>query len=207
MIDKINLKLRGEFYIDVVKDDEIIDSFEDKNLVVDGSRAVIASLLSGINKPVPINKISLGDMGHIEAFDKFTPKVVGQEYQVGATNVTFDETRQKLFCQDYEIPTLDCTFNTVGNEDIQQIVPLNIAYGASDYETNTSKVDVTCTCNSVVYQFEIEQGVGHGAGESSVKAYTEAGLFADNIMFATKTFPAKVKDNATKFIITWKIFT
>jgi hypothetical protein len=112
-----------------------------------------------------------------------------------------------LFCQEYEMDTLDLNFITLGNEDVQQVVSLNASYGSSDIETNSSKVEVTCTCNSIVYKFEIEQGVGHGAGTSSVMAYTEAGLFADDILFAIKTFPAKVKDSATKFIITWKIFT
>ena len=207
MIDKFDYKLKGEFSIDIIKDGEVIDQFIDRNLVVDGSRAVLASLLSGINRPVPLNKLSLGTMGHNEAFDKFTPKIVGGSYQVGPNNVTFDATRPKLFCHDYEIDSLDLSFNTLGNEEIQQVVPVNVSLGAVDIDTSGSFVEVTCSCNAIIYKFELEQGVGHGLGANSVTAYTEAGLFADNILFAIKTFPAKVKDNATKFIITWKIFT
>lgn len=206
MEDKL-FKLRGEFYFEAIRDGKVIDSYEDKNLVVDGARAILASLISGINKPVPINKLSLGTLGYNEQFDKFTPKVVDAEYQVGAQTVKFDSTRSKLFSQDLGSDTLDLSFDSIGNEDIQQTVSLNASYGTSEIETSTSTVEISCTCNSVIYKFEIEQGVGHGGGDGSVTAYTEAGLFADNIMFATKTFSAKVKDNSTKFIITWKIFT
>lgn len=207
MIDKIDFKLRGEFNIDVIKDDEVIDNYHDNNLVVDGARAVLASLISGINSPIGINKLCLGEYGHDEDFDKFSPKKVGGTYSIGATSVTFDEQMASLFAQHYDLETLDCQFSTIANTDVQQVVPLNIAYGTVDEETNTSNATVTCTCNSIVYQFEIEQGVGHGGGDSSILAYTEAGLYAGNVLFALKTFPAKVKDNATKFVITWKIFT
>jgi hypothetical protein len=207
MIDNLDLKIRGEFSIDSMKDDEVIDSFEDRNLVVDGSRAIISALLAGINNPLQLNKLKLGTMGHDSQFDKFTPKVVDTEYQVGAEIVKFDATRTKLFCEDYEEDTLDMEWLTVPNSDTNQILPLVISYGLSEYETSESQVDVTVTCNSVIFQFTIERGVGHGSSENSIMTYTEAGLYADSILFATKTFPVKVKDSATKFIITWKIFT
>jgi hypothetical protein len=207
MIDNLDIKFRGEFSIESIKDNEVIETFEDKNLVVDGSRAIISSLLAGVNNPLPINKLSLGTMGHDENFDKFTPKQVDVEYQVGAELVKFDATRTKLFCQDYEENTLDCQWLTVANDDTNQILPLVISYGLSEYETSESQIDVTVTCNSVIFKFEIERGIGHGSGDNSIMSYTEAGLYAENILFATKTFPVKVKDSATKFIITWKIFT
>ena len=201
------IKLKGEFTIDVIKDDKIIDSFTDNNLVVDGSRAILASLISGINNPVSINKLSLGTLGHNEDFDKFTPKEVNGEYRVGGTHIKFDETVDKLFCQEVDQTTLDYTFLPPGNSEINVTLPGIISLNETDLETNNSSVSISCTCNSVIYKFEIEQGVGHGMDDSAVTAYTEAGLFSDNILFCIKTFPAKVKDNATKFVITWKIFT
>jgi hypothetical protein len=207
--DKLNIKLKGEFTLEAIKDGEVVDSFNDNNLVVDGSRAVLASLISGINNPVPLNKLSLGFQGHDDNFDQFTPKVVGQAYgtNLSDNNGVFDESRTQLFSHDIDEDTLDLTWMLNEDSSVQQVAALNINYGTSEYETNSSTADVTVTCNSVIYKFEIEQGVGHGSGDNSIKSYTEAGLFADNILFAIKTFPAKVKDNATKFIITWKIFT
>jgi len=43
------------------------------------------------------------------------------------------------------------------------------------------------------------------ANETGVVAYTEAALYSNEEMFSMKTFPARVKENTVKFIITWSI--
>ena len=61
--------------------------------------------------------------------------------------------------------------------------------------------------NSVTYTFTIEEGIGHNAIAGGVFVpYTEAGLYAGDVLFSLKTFAAKVKDESTKFVITWKIY-
>lgn len=202
MIDKI-YDIKGEFSIDVYKDDLVIDNFTNKNLVVTGSRSAVAALVSGIKGGQPINRLSLGTRGHISTIDKFTPKEVGGEYPEDGVLLKFDESRDKLFCEEFNEYTFDVKFYPVPGTDESQKVSGLAFYNGTEIETQNTFVEIFCDCNSVTYIVTIEEGVGHGG---TFVPYTEAGLYAGNVLFSMKTFAAKVKDESTKFVITWKIY-
>lgn len=202
MIDK-SYDIKGEFHIDVYNGDNIVDTFTNKNLVVTGSRSAVSALVSGIKGGQPINRLSLGTRGHISTLDKFHPKEVGGEYSEDGILLKFDESRSKLFCEEYNELTFDIKFYPVGGNDESQKVSGLAFYGGTEVETQNTFVEIFCDCNSVTYIFTIEEGIGHGG---TFVPYTEAGLYAGNVLFSMKTFAAKVKDESTKFVITWKIY-
>lgn len=196
--------IKGHFTIESFNaEGKQIDKFADKNLVVLGSRAAVAALCSGIKGAQPINRLSLGTRGHISSVDKFTPKEPGGEYAEDGKLLTFDENRTQLFTEDFDEYTFDIKFYPVAGSDESQKVSGLTFYGGTEIESQNTFVEIFADMNSVTYTFTIEEGIGHGSG---FEAYTEAGLYAGDVMFTTKTFSAKVKDESTKFVITWKIY-
>lgn len=202
MIDK-TYDIKGEFTIDVYNGNDVIDSFTNNNLVVTGSRSAVSALVSGIKGGQPINRLSLGTRGHISDLSKFSPKLVNGTYSEDGKQLKFDESRDKLFCEEFNELTFDIKFYPIpGNDESQKVTGLAF-YGGTEVASQNTFVEIFCDCNSVTYIFTIEEGIGHGG---TFVPYTEAGLYAGNVLFSMKTFAAKVKDESTKFVITWKIY-
>ena len=74
-------KARGEFTLQVLNDKgEVIDQFQENNLVVNTARESMSALLSGKNGSLGITTFVLGTRGHDEVNnDILKPKVVGQD--------------------------------------------------------------------------------------------------------------------------------
>lgn len=203
MKDTVEMNIKGEFTIKSYKDGVLQDSFSDRNLVVTGSRSAVAAAISGIKNPQPINRLTLGTQGHIEADSKFSPKLVNATYTEFGQSLSYTEDRDKLFSEELGRTTLDLKFYPVTSSDESQKLSAIAFYNTTEVTTTNTFVEVFTDCNSVTYKFSIEEGLGHGG---DFTAYTEAGLYAGAVLFSMKTFAAKVKDESTQLEITWKIY-
>jgi hypothetical protein len=203
MNDNYTHSIKGVFSIDTYKGEKLLESFSDNNLVVIGSRSAVASLVSGIKSPQPINRFSLGFKGHQQNINIFTPKEVGGEYTEDGKLLKFNEERTELFCEELNESTFDIKFYPISSSDESQKLSCLTFFDNTEIETQNTFVEIFTDCNSVTYKFTIEDGIGHG---EDFKVYTEAGLYAGSVLFSLKTFTAKVKDESTKFVITWKIY-
>ena len=203
MKDTIEMNIKGEFTLKSYKDGVLQDSFSDRNLVVTGSRSAVAAAMSGIKNPQPINRLTLGTNGHIESISKFSPKQVNGTYNEFGKELHYTEDRTNLFSEELSKTTLDLKFYPVTNSDESQKLSAIAYFNTSEVTTTNTFVEVFADCNSITYIFTIEEGLGHG---QDFIAYTEAGLYAGAVLFSMKTFAAKVKDESTQMVLTWKIY-
>lgn len=207
-------KARGEFTLQVLNDKgEVIDQFQDNNLVVNTARESMSALLSGKNGSLGITTFVLGTRGHDDVSgDILQPKVVGQN--------GYDETRTQLFSEElnefyYTVKwtqgalvnsqggAVPFTGNTV--EFVAKGQKKNQSGAEPDAENAQIPVKIDLQNNAVQYEFEIPEASANGADGQSVVAYTEAGLKCGNQLFSIKCFSGKVKSLDTKFKIIWRI--
>ena len=215
MILKDKIDFQGHFSVKIFKKDGSIETYEDKNLIMDEARSNMAELVGGYTIGSPIDKFVLGNKGHNET-DILDYKKVG-------ANNEFLSDRTKLFSEDplYSTAggkdsfTYQISFDVTGSNSLE--VDEEAAGWAADYsaptfpptnilpivhtcEVSRSVVDRTCT-----YVITIPDIAGNKVGEGEVVAYTEAALYAGSDIFSMKTFPARVKEDTVKFEITWSI--
>ena len=190
-------KIKGYFKIESIdKNGNVIDSFENHNIVVDTARVVFAKLISGISTQNVINKLVLGTQGHI-GNDILTPKTEKEG---------FDHTKTDLFClrdPDKKGDTWnEITFTPSGNMAITSAS--DVRDGTNDHSTvdiQLRGLDISEPCIS--YIFNISADAFNGSGNGVI--YTEAGLFSDDNLIATRVFKGKVKDQTVSFRITWNL--
>lgn len=206
---EINQDVQGIFNITSFdKDGNIIDEYTDNNLIVYTARAVMAGNIGDYETAraiKPINKFVLGTRGHIGS-NILVPVGVGDN-QPGYG--IFDPERTKLFSQESNEYNYRIDFNPKGGQTVTLSNKTGTLYKgetliSNDDATNTVVREVTgLRENELKYTFTIETPNANVPGQAT--AYTEAGLFAGDNLFAMKTFPARVKENTVKFVITWSI--
>ena len=209
--DKMNLNpdTYGVFSIKSYdKDGVVIDDYTDLNLIVYTARSVMAGQIGayvGTASIEPINKFVLGTRGHIGE-NILVPLAVGDD-QPGYG--VFSPERTSLYSEESGEVYYSINFNPEGG-----IIVTNENISGTLYEGTTliQTDDPTCTIvreitgireNEVKYTITIDTTNANKPGEAV--AYTEAALYAGDNLFAMKTFPARVKENTVKFIITWSI--
>ena len=194
----------GHFKVEVFKKSKLIDSFEEHNLIMNQAREHFMRVLSGMyaeNKA--INCIKLGTRGvqevekdgKIEQFD-----AIPKDADSG-----FNDSLTDLFCkttpQTQGINWAGITFTPSGNVDVPRAQ--NIADGGN----NDSTVDIYLVTDSdsptLTYVFNISADAFNGA--TGYTKYNEAGLYADDVLIAMRTFRSKSKDSETSMRITWSI--
>ena len=199
---------KGHFKIEARDtNNNIIDSYEDNNLIVFEARKKMASLLASKARK-GVTKILLGTRGHnTNTGNILEPKVVGQDgYEETRTN-TFSEAEQEFFYTiqwnpDNLLDKDNGQANWVGNT-ISFIATGNPMNSAT--ENARVPVTITITENTTEFKIEVPETAANGTDGRSVVSYTEAGLFCETEMFSIKCFPAKVKDVSTSFSIIWRI--
>ena len=197
---KENVKIRGYFKIESFdKDGKLLDVFEQHNIVTDVARKSMAHLVAGIVQNNVINKFILGTKGH-QGTDVLTPKTATEG---------FTSERKDLFC-DTKVVDIDSwnkiTFTPSGSlEDTK-------AKDVEDGATNSSTVDVIVDTSvtpsgseeySVTYVINIAQDAFNGNNNGVI--YTEAGLWADDTLFAYRVFKGKIKESSSSLKITWTL--
>lgn len=208
-------KAVGHFSIQMLnKAGEVIDSYEDNNLVVNDARAAMSALLSGKKDSVGITTLVLGTKGHNEKDNNILiPKPVGQD--------GYDENRTQLFSEEQGTPffytikwdpkalkdagdsAVEFTADTV--EFVAKGQRKKQVGTESDAENAKIPVKITLQGNSVQYEFTIPEQYANGADGNRVVAYTEAGLKCGEKLFSIKCFSGKIKEASVSIRVIWKI--
>lgn len=194
----------GHFKIETFKKNKLIDSFEEHNLIMNKAREHFMKVLSGMyaeNKA--INCLKLGTRGvqevendgKIEQFD-----AIPKDADSG-----FNDSRTDLFCgtpvSTQGIEWAGISFTPSGDVDTSR------ASNTTDGGNNDSTVDIyivtTGESPTLTYVFNISADAFNGA--TGYAKYNEAGLYADDVLIAMRTFRSKSKDSETSMRITWSI--
>jgi len=196
--------LRGEFTIQVFKKDGSIETYEDKNLIMDTARTNMAELIGGYSQGMRITRLAMGNKGHVGE-DILNYKKVGEDD-------IFITERTSLFSEDplYAVSNNKDSFTYYVDFDSTGDLPLqtdDVARGqvAGAGETQLCSVDRLVNDRTTTFTITIPDYAGNRPGEGAVVAYTEAALYAGVDIFSMKTFPARVKEDTVKFVITWSI--
>src|SRR5574344_240093 len=83
--------VRGNIIIECVNNSgEVIDRFENKNLIMDSARIAMAGIAAGVSTATPINAFSIGTEGHVTG-DFLTPKQEVDGFVSSRTNLFSSE--------------------------------------------------------------------------------------------------------------------
>lgn len=194
------------------KDNNVIEEYTEKNLIMDNARKNMAELIAGVSTTSsPINRFVLGTAGHIGS-DILNPKVVGgvEGFESGL-NSLFSEANNGF---NYSI-----TFEPSGGDDVEDSAAIGSRFvgtgadnipgtdPATNEESNFNTVRRQVIAPSTVtYTITIPATNANPTDPAQTSiAYTEAALYAGDDIFSMKTFPARVKEETVTFEITWSI--
>lgn len=188
--------------------DNLIDEYTEKNLIVATARESMAAAIggktgSGIG---PINKFVMGTKGHVGGNVLLPLNVGDNQPPLGV----FNTTRIKLFSEQASNEYYyTVTFNPASttNEKTDYGLGGVLKRGNSNVVTNTdgNTVKRSNSGNIVTFTITIGESSSNISTGSGVIPFTEAALYSGGNLFAMKTFPARVKENSVKFVITWSI--
>lgn len=189
MTEKFN-KVQGYFKIEAIKDGKVIDTFEQKNLIMDEARLSFAKYLANINSTPVIDRFVLGSQGHIGAEDADGGDLLAPKNEVNG----FTSDRDMLFSE-------ATGTNGVNYEDI-----LFTVTGVSGDEVvaddTLSTVKCTVDGSDVIYEIMIHNDACNGTGTI---IFTECAFYTGSEIFSMRTFKGKIKDDTVSLRITWKI--
>ena len=194
---KDNLKFRGQFKLECFdKSGNLIDSFEDHNLVVLGARMHFMKLIGGA---YDTNKI-------INRFVLGTDGVVGEDSIPKSEEDGLKPTLEDLFCKTTDSKNRGITFEEINftpssNDSISQAT--NIQDGSNNNSTVSVIVDETSLEPSITYIFNINSDAFNG--KNDYMKFNEAGLFAGDTLIAIRTFKTKAKDSSVSMKVTWSL--
>lgn len=201
--DKVN-NIQGYFSVKSYKKDGSVETYEDKNLIMDKARSNMAELIGGYNAGQPINKFVLGNKGH-NGEDILDYKKVGENGEFISSNTKlFAELGEGTDRNNKEDFVYEITFDPIGSELSKTDTT---AVGKIKDSTITEACEVSRLINgrTCTYTITIPDYAGNPVGEGSVVAYTEAALYAGDDIFSMKSFPARVKEDSVKLIVLWSL--
>ena len=183
MTDKCN-NIQGYFKIESIKDGKVIDTFEQKNLIMDKARITFAEYLANINNTPVIDRFVLGTQGNIDG-DFLAPK----------TDLNgFTSNRDMLFSEATGVAGTD-----------YEAINFTVSGVSGDTVTADDKLStVKCTVDgsSVIYEILIDNKSCNGTGTI---VYTECAFYTGSAIFSMRTFKGKIKDDTVSLRITWRI--
>jgi len=151
---------------------------------MDKARSTFAKLLANINNQPVINRIVLGNMGHVGS-DTLAPKKAADGFVSGRTMLFSEE----LGAEGVNYNSLDFTVSGTSGSTVI----------ASD---GASTVKTTVNGTEVDYVIDIDSNSMNGSG---IMVYTECAFYTGSDIFSMRTFKGKVKDDTVSLRITWKI--
>ena len=185
MKDIFENKLKGHIIIECYDlDNNIIDRYENKNLIMEKARLTMSQHICNITTAQPINKFVLGTEGHVLG-DYLTPK--------NELN-GFISTRTNLFSEELSSYNYPIVFTNPGSGAGNCTV--------TSEPNSGSTVVLEQTDTDVKYTIEIPVLAANNTG---VVVFTEAALYAGTNIFSMKCFPGKIKDNTVALKIVWTI--
>lgn len=192
----------GHFAITAYKKDGSIEEYTEKNLIMDRARQNMAQLVGGVNTG--------GDTVEGKAIDAF---VLGTKGHVGDNILDykkvgsngFDSTRINTFAEDEAAEFYTLSFDPMG-ASVKTDIPASGVNSKVAGTENGCTVTRTVSAQTCTYVITIpDANANASAVDTSVIAYTEAALYAGADIFSMKTFPARVKEDTVKLVITWSI--
>lgn len=195
MIDKI--PIRGHFKLETFdKNGDIIDTFEDHNLVVLGARMHFMKLIGGAyDSNKIINRFVMGTQGEVELG---VPKSEEDGLKPTLTDLFCGTTDSNNRGKTFE----EITFNPSTDSSISSAT--NISDGSNDKSTVNVIIDETSTEPSITYVFNITSDAFNGSGNKHMM-FNEAGMFAGDTLIAIRTFKSKAKDDSVSMKVTWSL--
>jgi hypothetical protein len=210
--------IEGYFKIQQLdKDRNVIDTYEDHNKIMIDSKKVMRNAMKGmvtttepvIAQNIHINTFVLGTQGHDG--NLLLPKT----FQYDRSDLfSIEATNGKVYPITFDVN------GTIIDEGYDQDLP-----NAKIEDSKVTIKDISEINNEAIeYTFEIPVENANDAGAAI--AYTEAAMYTNqnqiipgiggtpgnpiNVvdygdLFAMRTFPAKIKDATTSFLITWRI--
>lgn len=177
------LKPSGYFRVESVDSlGNILDVYEENNLIMDKARVNLAAFISGLPTSTPINKIVFGTEGHITG-NLTIPKTATEGFVSSRSSLFSEQTASYEYHLGF-VPTTNGGFATVTEDDASA----------------GSTVQITLSGTGIQYIVELSQLAGNNG--SSVN-YTEAAFYCGTNIFSMKCFPVRVKDNSVKIKIYW----
>ena len=196
-IMKENLKIRGHFKLECFdKSGNLIDKFEEHNLVVLGARKHFMKLIGGAyDSNKIINRFVLGTDG-----------VVGEDSIPKSEEDGLNPTLEDLFCKTTDpnkrgILFEEINFTPSTNDSYTQAT--NIQDGSNNNSVVNVIVDETSLEPSISYIFNIPTDAFNG--KNDYMKFNEAGLFAGDTLIAIRTFKTKAKDSSVSMKVTWSL--
>ncbi len=186
MTDYINKpkEVKGHFTIlSLDKDGNILDKYEDNNMIMETARNSMADNLSGISVNT-IDKIVFGTEGH-KTGDVLTPKDINDGFIATRTELFSEEEAKFNYPIEFTVP------GTTGGDCTGIIEP-----------DNNSKVHFLQSGTELTYTVDLADEAGNNSGTA---VFTEAALYAQDRIFSMKCFKAKVKDSSVLIRVIWKI--
>ena len=182
---KDEYKINGHIIIESIDfNGNIIDRYENHNLIMDGARKLLAKNIAGTSAAVPMNKFVLGTEGHIEG-----------DYSLAKTEAEgFVSSRTKLFSEETIHFNYPITFTNPAG------VSGNCTINSAPNPGNT--ISRVMTDSNITYTIVIPTTAGNNAG---LVVYSEAALYAGTNLFSMKCFPGKIKDNTVSLRVIWTI--
>jgi len=189
MTEKFN-GVHGYFKIEAIKDGKVIDTFEQKNLIMDEARKTFAKYLANINATPVIDRFVLGTEGHIGAEDADGGDLLAPKTEANG----FTADRDMLFSE-------STGANGTNYEDIRFTVT-GVSGDTVTADDEKSTVKTTVTGTDVTYEIMIHNDACNGTGTI---IFTECAFYTGTEIFSMRTFKGKIKDDTVSLRITWRI--
>jgi len=189
MTEKFN-GVHGYFKIESIKDGKVIDTFEQKNLIMDEARITFAKYIANINDTPVIDRFVLGTQGHVGAEDPDGGDLLAHKTEANG----FVSSRTMLFSEATGIDGKNW-------EDIE----FTVSGSSGDTVTaddGLSTVKCTVDKSDVIYEITIHNDACNGTGTI---VFTECAFYTGSQIFSMRTFKGKIKDDTVSLRITWKI--
>lgn len=201
--------INGYFKIEYYNGDELIDVYEDCNLVMEGARTSMQKLQGGMSDMKPINSLRLGTLGMDTSVTPNVPKTAGtlqNQYSPTRTNLFQDDTGTQgyVYVAKFNVDgqQQNTEINSISEKMRKNGTPLSGNFGTNQKLKRTQQDRV------ITFEVTIPQDSANaptGSGHPQTMNYSEAQLYCDDTIFSMKTFYTKAKDNTTKLVVTWSI--
>ena len=221
--DKISKQIEGLFKIQCFDiNDNLIDEYEDKNLVLNTARNAVAAVIGGTSTTI-VDSFYLGTKGHRYVDDGlggFTEDVFQPHDSVDTDplkpigNQTFTVDKTSMFSNStvggidgaitYKFP-FDPTLasnNVFGEKIVTDATVVPAVLNTTSTDTVATTISRTLTDNNLTFVINIPTGAGN---DTNPIPFTEAALYSGSNIFSMKTYQTRVKTNTVKFVITWTI--
>lgn len=200
-INKITLGTSGH-----VGDSILIPKGKDNGFVKERTRLFSESLPGNVNVGDTLAVIRKNDLMYINTTNSeaqgYYRFISGDVYNYVVNDIVIADTSYWEFVGTVAPYTYDINFTLPGTNST---VGGTVATGISEDDSGSgSTVKVLQSSTSVTFTIDIATAAANGQNENT-SIFTEAALYANERIFAMKTFKAKVKDSTVLLRIVWTI--